>query len=234
MDERGVTGRFIAFEGIDGSGKTTTAAHLVGLLRRSGVPATLVAHNSTDVGQPAVSQYVAELVSLKQRTHSFDYASLGAVHWALIRASYYALVDRFVVGPALERGEVTVADGWYHKFIARVTAAGHADDPQAVRSIFAPVRSPDTVLLLDTAPEVAADRKKDINDAEYGPTRRGEGSRSVFARYQRQVRGELLRMADPRVWQVIPTDDLGPGRVAAACLDALRGQGLLAEGSRVR
>jgi thymidylate kinase len=212
-------GLFVAFEGIDGSGKSTTARRLVERMRSMGIGVTLVEHNGHELGHPAVSAYTADLLAMKRRTHTFEFGILGEPHWALIRASYYALVDRFVVQPALARGDVAVADGWYYKFLARLRANGSDVDPLA--AVFATVRVPDVVLLLDTAPDLAALRKQDFNNSEFGTAPVRGSVRAAFAAYQRQVRHQLLRMAVTHRWQRIDSTGESPDEIAASALDRL-------------
>ncbi len=219
MIDRG--GLFVTFEGIDGSGKSTTARRLTERLRSRGIAVTYVEHNSHDLGHPAVSAYTAELLAMKRRTHTFEFGILGEVHWALIRASYYALVDRFVVQPAVARGDIAIADGWYYKFLARLQTDGTGADFGWLRTVLGTMRAPDVVLLLDTPPELAAARKRAFNNSEFGITPAQGNQRAVFAAYQRRVRHRLLSMADTHGWHRIDSTGESPDEIATRALDRL-------------
>ncbi|MFD4673349.1 dTMP kinase [Lentzea sp. NPDC058450] len=224
---------FIALEGIDGAGKSITAAAVAARLRQRGEAVRLVRHNAAAPDDPFVAEYLGGLRALQEMSLRGPYFRLGDPHWVLIRASYYALVDRCVITPALERGQVVVADGWFHKFVARVAAAGvrekgDFDRPEQILPLFAPVRLPDRVFLLDTPVATAAARRMaTVNPGELGPQNAGTGSpEQAFVRYQSDVRGHLLAMAGR--WRVVRTAGRDVSGVAAevcADLDVLRETG---------
>ncbi|ANZ39763.1 hypothetical protein BBK82_30715 [Lentzea guizhouensis] len=223
---------FIALEGIDGSGKSSTAAAVAARLRRRADVVRLVRHNAVEPDDPFVAEYLDGLRALQQMSLRGPYFRLGDPHWVLIRASYYALVDRCVITPALERGHVVVADGWFHKFVARIAAGGvrargDFDRPDQILPLFAPVRRPDLVFLLDTPVATAAARRMaTVNPGELGPQNAGTSSpEKAFVSYQSAVRGHLLSMAVAGRWHVVRTAARDVGSVAAevcADLDVLR------------
>lgn len=226
---------FVALEGIDGAGKSSTAAAVAALLGARGVTVRLVRHNVAEPDDPFVAEYLEGLRALQQMSLRGPYYRLGDPHWVLIRASYYALVDRCVVSPALERGDVVVADGWFHKFVARIAAGGvrargDYDRLEQILPLFAPVRLPDRVFLLDTPVATAATRRMaDVNPGELGPQHAGTPTpETAFVTYQSAVRRHLLSMAVPGRWHVVRTalrDVAGIAAEVCADLDVLREAG---------
>lgn len=220
---------FVALEGIDGSGKSSTAVALAGLLVRYGVPVALTRHNAAEPADRYVAGYLAGLRRLQRESLRGPYYRLGDPHWVLIRASYYALVDRCVVTPALDAGKVVVADGWYHKFVARVAAGGvrapgDYDRPEQMLPLFAPVRAPDRVFLLDTPVRTAAERRRgDVNPGELGPQNAGSTTpERAFQDYQSAVRAHLLAMARDGGWRVVRTAARDVTDIAAEIAAVLR------------
>jgi dTMP kinase len=213
---------FISLEGIDGAGKTTTAAMLVDMLRADGIQVTFAKHNATDTTDPYVAAYLADMRKLQLSSDRGPYYQLGEPHWALIRASYYALVDHCVVTPALEAGNLVVADGWYYKFIARIMAGRAENHPDFARveqllAIFAPIRVPGSVFMLDVPPHLAARRKQAFNPGELGPQNFGvEDHSRAFTRYQSSVREHLVAMSQIQLWNVLDGRDKSVRGIANA------------------
>src|SRR5688500_19849949 len=93
-------GLFLAFEGVEGSGKTTQAARVAEHLREQGIPVIV----AREPGTTPLGERVRELVldapelSIPARSELF-----------LLLASRAAFVDQ-VVRPALQEGKVVVAD----------------------------------------------------------------------------------------------------------------------------
>ncbi|SDJ46514.1 Thymidylate kinase [Lentzea albidocapillata subsp. violacea] len=226
---------FVALEGIDGAGKSSTATAVADRLRGRGRTVRLVRHNAAAPDDPFVAEYLDGLRALQQMSLRGPYFRLGDPHWVLIRASYYALVDRCVITPALERGHVVVADGWFHKFVARIAAGGvrargDFDRPEQILPLFAPVRRPDRVFLLDTPVTTAAARRMaDVNPGELGPQHAQTSTpEAAFVTYQSAVRGHLLSMAVAGRWHVVRTalrDVDGIAAEVCADLEALREAG---------
>ncbi|MGI5500133.1 dTMP kinase [Lentzea sp. CA-135723] len=224
---------FLALEGIDGAGKSSTAVAVAALLRQRGEAVRLVRHNAAEPDDPFVAEYLGGLRALQEMSLRGPYFRLGDPHWVLIRASYYALVDRCVITPALESGHVVVADGWFHKFVARVAAGGvrekgDFDRPEQMLPLFAPVRRPDGVFLLDTPVVTAAARRMaTVNPGELGPQNAGTSTpEKAFVAYQSAVRRHLLAMAGR--WRVVRTAERDVLSIAAevcADLDVLREAG---------
>ncbi len=97
---RSVGGLFLAFEGVEGSGKSTQAGLLVERLRKAGFK---VVH-AREPGSTALGERIRALV--------LDERNLGIPPWSelfLMLAARAAFVEQ-VVTPALDEGSIVVAD----------------------------------------------------------------------------------------------------------------------------
>lgn len=190
---------FIAFEGIDGSGKTTVAGLLVDVLSRRGMMATQLRKRVPDIGPPFAR---AQLSALAERLwgipHDDTIGQVGNLHWIYLNAAYFAGL-RTAVASAGAPGEVVVIDNWINKFVARVSTNGEFTLDE-VRALVRPVPQPDLVFLLDVPPSVAAARKPVPTALERGVLVRPDKD---FVTYQATVRAALLRMAADSAWTII-------------------------------
>ncbi len=133
MERKGV---LIAFEGIDGTGKTTQIALLAEALRQRGLR-VVVTREPTD-GQ--YGRKIRELYKNRKSVTPEEELTLFLDD----RREHVAQV----IGPALASGQVVLTDRYYYSTAAYQGAAGH--DPQkiiAANELFAPV--PDMVIMLE-------------------------------------------------------------------------------------
>ena len=142
--------RFVALEGIDGSGKSTQARLLAAELGRRGVDHVL----TREPGGTPLGEALRELVLRG------DGAIGPAAEAHLFAAARAALVVQ-VVRPALEDGRWVVADRFVHSSLAYQGAAG----PLGVEAVRELNRSavdgclPDLAIVIDVPPELAAARR---------------------------------------------------------------------------
>jgi dTMP kinase len=138
------TGIFIAFEGIDGAGKTTQVERLTEALRKAGE----VVVQSKEPTDGVWGRKIRE----------------SAVHGRLpLEEELEAFVEdrkehlKTIVDPALSRGEIVIVDRYFYSTVAYQGARG-GDTAQLLRSMlgFAPV--PDIVFLIDVDPVVGISR----------------------------------------------------------------------------
>lgn len=99
-------GVFLAFEGIDGSGKTTLATHLVDWLRERGFHVVYV----SSVGYEPIDHVTRELLA-DAKTYD-PYA-----HLFLSYANSRVLV-KTIIEPGLEEDGIVILDRYYHSSIA--------------------------------------------------------------------------------------------------------------------
>ncbi|HIJ91485.1 MAG: dTMP kinase [Desulfobulbaceae bacterium] len=129
-------GLLIAFEGIDGTGKTTQIELLAEVLRQRGL-------SVVTTREPTDGQYGRKIRQLYKNRKSVTPEEELAL-FLDDRREHVAQV----IAPALDRGQVVLTDRYYYSTAAYQGAAGH--DPQkiiAVNELFAPV--PDMVIMLE-------------------------------------------------------------------------------------
>lgn len=206
-------GRFITFEGIEGSGKTTQMSLLAERLR-SGDREVVVTREpgGTALGAALRGLLLAESgPSIAPETELLLYAADRAQH----------VVE--VLRPALDRGAVVLCDRYLDATLAyqgfarglgfeRVLAY-HRDPPLDLR--------PDRTLLLDLEPDEALGRARDRNANVAGDEGRFEAEQADFHRRVRQGYLELAHRHEDR-YRIVPAagaSEVVAGRVAAALDD---------------
>ena len=145
--------RYIALEGVDGSGKSTVGKALLARLEAESIPARLV----REPGGTPVGESIRDL--LLHSDHLSPWAEV------LLFAAQRAELVETVVGPTLANGEWVISDRSYYSSIAY---QGHARRLGAdlVRSINeAGLRGviPDHVFVIDVDPSVALSRQSDAD-----------------------------------------------------------------------
>jgi dTMP kinase len=177
-----MSGRLIAFEGADASGKSTQARRLGA---RLGVAVTFQ-HGATDVGGAIRS------IVLDPTNHELD----DRAEALLIIADKAQHVAE-IVGPALEAGQTIISDRFTASTLA-YQGYGRGLDLDVLRATMSFAThgvEPDLTVLLDVDLEVARARLGDQMD-------RIEGAGEAF--HQRVRNGYLeLAAADPDRWLVI-------------------------------
>ena len=175
-------GLLIAFEGIDGTGKTTQVELLAGVLRQRGL--RVVATR-----EPTDGQYGRRIRELYKNRKSVT----PEEELALFLDDRREHVTQ-VVAPALASGKVVLTDRYYYSTAAYQGAAGH--DPQkiiAANELFAPV--PDLVIMLEAPVSLGVHRVQKIrgetlNDFEQ------EGTLARVARIFAELKGSNIRRID--------------------------------------
>ncbi len=144
MGERRRKGILIAFEGIDGAGKTTQARALVSTLEAEGHRAVYTKEPTHGVWGEAIRRSsVAGRMPVEQELHAFMEDRKEHV--------------RDVIKPALERGDAVVVDRYFVSSAAYQGARGI--DPEKIlreNEGFAPI--PDVVFLLVVPAETGMER----------------------------------------------------------------------------
>ncbi len=195
-----MTGRFIAFEGGEASGKSTQARRLA---------AELGAVLTREPGGTALGLQIREVL-LDLETGTID-PRAEALLIAADRAQHVAEVVR----PALERDRHVVSDRFVGSSLA-YQGFGRGLDLDGVRRVSEWATGglwPDLVVLLHVSPAVAADRQG-------GPLDRLESENAAF--HARVVDGFTRLAADePERWVVIDGEATAD-EVAASVRDAVR------------
>ncbi|HET6399666.1 MAG TPA: dTMP kinase [Candidatus Thermoplasmatota archaeon] len=173
-------GRFITFEGIDGSGKSTAIAAVGQALASSGVALLQTREESDGASGAWVRQ------SIEQRMDP-----LATTFLFLADRAQHALA----IAQALDAGRHVLCDRYEHSTLAYqgVTLRGRMPDPVGwIRRLHEPVPArPDHVLLFDVDPAQALERAR----------ARGAMAPYEKAAFLQEVREAYLRLAreDPRV-----------------------------------
>ncbi|HEX8275939.1 MAG TPA: dTMP kinase [Longimicrobiaceae bacterium] len=144
-------GLFLAFEGVEGAGKTTQVRLLAEALRAAGATVTVAREpGSTPLGERVRETVLADLgLGVPARSELF-----------LMLAARAAFVEQ-VVRPAVERGETVIADRFELSTLA-YQGAGRGlplDEVRACNRFATGGTAPDATLLLDLEPEEGARRQ---------------------------------------------------------------------------
>lgn len=214
-------GRLICFEGLDGAGKTTTAALLAQALTERGEPSIFIEKKCTRLANPQLADRMERLKALIWDYGDTPIFDLGDEHSLYIMASWFAAFDRSIIRPALESGITVVVDNWYYKFLARFRLKP-AVDFDLVRRVFGGLSSVDHVIFLDISSVRAAQRKTAFTQAETGNLDGLYGlTRENFMLYQENVRSVLFGFAADGGWLLIPVTHKTPKEITAAVLEKM-------------
>ena len=196
-------GIFVTLEGVDGAGKSTQAARLVGRLRERGLEVVTL----REPGGTALSEKIRAILLDPVNTEMADECEL-----LLYEASRAQLV-RQMIEPALGRGAVVVCDRYFDSTYAYQAGARGLDDGlvrRANRLGSCGVR-PNLTLVLDMDPARAFSRA-----AADGEDRlEAEG-----LAFQRRVRAAYLRLSTEEPERVRVVDAAGSFDEVAARIDA--------------
>lgn len=149
-----LAGRFIVFDGPDGSGKSTQLKRFVGACQAAGL-------SMCEVREPGGTP-VGERIRAILLDRQLDGVTLRC-EMLLYMASRVQLVETRI-RPALEAGQVVIADRFVSSTLAYQGAAGGLPEAEirAVASVAVGMTWPDLVVIFDVAPEVAARRTKGV------------------------------------------------------------------------
>ena len=173
-----LAGRFLVFDGPDGSGKTTQFARFVGHCREAGIGVCEVREpGGTTIGE----QIRAVLLDPANTDMSLRCEMM------LYMASRAELVEQYI-RPALTRGDLVIADRFISSTLAYQGTAGGLDQQEILDVGRVAVGStwPDLTVILDVGVEVAAGRMGDDLDRI---EQRGED-------YHQKVQEGFLRLAE--------------------------------------
>ena len=182
-------GRFISFEGIDGSGKSTQARLLVEELQRRGVEVV----TTREPGGTVLGEGIRHILQSHKDEHVCNEAEV------LLFAASRAQLVRQVLRPALTQGKWVVADRFIDSSLA-YQGFGRGVGVEKVRLINELALDglwPDRTFLIDLPVELAQQRRR------HRPEDRIEAAGLEFQGRVRQGYLELVE-ADPKRWQVFP------------------------------
>ena len=203
-------GRFLSFEGIDGSGKSTQARGLAAALRTLGHGVTLTREPGGSAGAEEIRRLVLEGDPDRWSPET---------ELLLFTAARRDHLEK-TIRPALARGEVVITDRFadssrMYQGIAREGSADLGATVDALHALMIGVE-PDLTILIDIAPEVGLSRAQ----ARKGPEQRFE---DMGLALQSRMRAGFLALAaaHPARFRVID-GARAPEAVAAEVLAVAR------------
>ncbi len=185
-------GKFITFEGPDGSGKTAQLDILADELINAGYP---IVRTREPGGTPISDQIRATLLDLKNT------AMIDRTEALLYQAARAQLVDE-IIKPQLASGGLVLSDRYADSTLA-YQGYGHQNTVASLEGIIQYATGglvPDLTLLLDLAPEVGLQRRVDA-----GGLNRLD---AYDIEFHHRVRDGYLKLAqeDPERWVVVDAD----------------------------
>jgi dTMP kinase len=144
-------GIFIAFEGIDGAGKTTQVDRLVDALHHVGIPCVCSKEPTSGPWGQKIRR------SAEEGRLTFDEELTAFVE---DRKEHL----RDIIRPALERGDVVILDRYFYSTIA-YQGSRSGDYEKVAELMFANAPEPDAVILLDVEPAVGIARIRKRGDS---------------------------------------------------------------------
>jgi len=210
------TGMFIAFEGIDGSGKTTLSNRVAATLRERG----LTVEHAREGGLFAsrVTQAIRDLCR-----DARNLALVPRAELLLYVAREIQLAEEVVI-PGLARADVVITDRYLYTAEVLAREIRHLPDA-TIRAIIDDAAGgvwPEMVVLVDVDPSVARGRRKvaKLMARELRPSsRKGLAGSGVG---QRLREGYLsLAAADPDRWIVVDNTDADLDELVAHICDAI-------------
>lgn len=145
MKKNPYPGKFIVFEGLDGSGQTTQAKSLVSYLKSRGFEAILTKEPTPD---SEAGRKIRKILDKKSEVSPERFQEL----FAKDREEH---LERLII-PALKRGEIVISD----RYAGSSFAYGIAEevDPDYLISLNKKFLEPDLIILLKVSPEVCSER----------------------------------------------------------------------------
>ena len=195
--EKVVRGKFITFEGPEGSGKSTQARLLVQDLKNDGWDVVV----TREPGGTAIGDAIRAILL------NPEIAEMDSVTELLLLAASRAQNVSQRVKPALARGCVVVCDRFTDSTLA-YQGYGRKFDLKLLRSLNAIATGgvfPDLTILLDLPVEVGLERAKALKKAEArGQT--GDRFEQEEVDFHRRLRAGFLELAaaEPKRFRVIP------------------------------
>jgi len=170
--------KLIVLEGIDLSGRTTQVQLLHDWLMKQHYPVTRTALRTS----PLISDIL---------TRAQTGSPLQPLTYSLLFCADHLDRTQRVIKPALERGEIVLADRYTYTALARDTARGL--DPTWVRNLYRFSVQPDIVLYLHISPEEAVKRRLALLQQRIALRHMQAESSDRHARKQKAKKGKKER-----------------------------------------
>jgi dTMP kinase len=188
-----LTGKLIAIEGADGSGRSTQIKLLTDWLEGHG-------YATVNVGLKRSNLVSEELESAMQGN------VLSPITLSLFYATDFTDQLENTIVPALKAGFIVLADRYIYTLMARDIVRG--GNKEWVKSLYSIALVPDIVFYLDVAPRFLVERtmqkSASLDYWESGmDIRLSRDIFDSFIRYQRMMRNEFRRMSEEYYFEVI-------------------------------
>ncbi len=190
-------GWLIAFEGVDGSGKTTQVARLADVLRTRGLD-VVTTHEPTDGG---FGQRIRAMATSSEPPPPHE-----ELRWFIEDRREHV---KETIAPALERGAVVVTDRYFLSTVAYQGARGHDPGGLLARSE-AEFPLPDLVLLLEIPPAGGLERvhRRGASEPAFEQREYLEEVAAIFHSVERDYVERVDAAADPDavqagVWRIV-------------------------------
>jgi dTMP kinase len=194
----------VAFEGIDGAGKSTTATLLATMLEESQIAVHLLrkSPDAVKAGRGATQMRDLHKLIWGRRQTEDRNDNIGTYYHLFLHAAWFAGLYECQVRSWLDDPDaITIADGWYYRSVAKAVIREGLSEAWAL-SLFEHSGNPDVVIFLDTDPATAWTRRGGIfKDSEIGCWDGYTGDRrESFIAYQSLIRTHLQHYASERSW----------------------------------
>jgi len=192
----------LAFEGIDGSGKTSISKMVV-----SKMQSKCSIHWYEKSSDVFPNNYVNDQMrTLKKLLWPDDDGSnhkiLGDLYWLFLTAAWFSVLNKCRNDEFQSTDELVVYDSWYYRFVAKFCNKGF--DRKWLMSLFSNVVEPNLVILLDIDPKMAWERRTKFKEPEMGRSDGLVGDKfQSYCIYQGNIRRTLLTFATERSWLII-------------------------------
>jgi dTMP kinase len=208
-------GKFITFEGGDGSGKTTQMHLLAASLRAKGLDVV----ETAEPGGTSIGTQVRRIL-LDPASHNLSPTAEMLLYFAA-RAQN---VDECIL-PALNRGAVVLCDRFTDSTLAYQGAGRNLgeDEVLTIDRIACRGLTPDTTILLEIGLETALERARTRNRASTGSESRLDDEAAEF---HRRVQESYLRLAARHSERFVVVDARGPIPEVAKAVETAMGRRL--------
>lgn len=214
----------IVLEGIDGAGKTTVGKHLLSMLSNDSRGAAMFSKSFGDFEDTYVRNEMSRLRSLIWQSSAEEpsVAKFGARYYVFLVAAWFSALDGCLLRDLKQSSDLALFDGWFYRTIVKARIREQLPD-EWLWSLFDSIVQPDVVVMIDTPPAVAFDRRGSFKPSEVGRWDGYSGEPfDSYCRYQESVRSELLRVGSQLGWViVVPSSFSSALQVAAQVNDQI-------------
>jgi thymidylate kinase len=165
--------QFVVICGIDGSGKTT----LINALEKEN-------KNWSFTNWQKFSKVFDKSYEKEDTTNPQFIEGLSPFTRSALFLYLFGLQLDKIIFPGLRRGNTIISDSYWYKFVAKMEVTKHGEEE--LLRVCVSLLKPDKIILIDTAPEVAFQRKTSFNFYETN------GDKSNFINFQTEIRSKIL------------------------------------------